>query len=127
MKINLSEIVLFNGLCIKSLISHLFILEKDTNFSRKSLTLSGKSCILSVGKAQREQEPRTTERKRQDMLKKNIEELAWWIYNLSGWLWDYDQPESWWSEERYAQWNEDTDESMYLSEILCREIMALTK
>ena len=61
------------------------------------------------------------------MLKKNIEELAWWIYNLAGWLWDYDQPERWWSEERYAQWNEDTDESMYLSEFLCREFMELTK
>lgn len=82
---------------------------------------------MSVGKAPRKQEPRTTERKRQDMLKKNIEDLAWWIYKLADWLWDYDQPERWWSEERYAQWNEDTDESMYLSEILCREFMALTK
>ena len=80
-----------------------------------------------MGKAPREQEPLTTERKQQDMLKKNIEELAWWIYKLADWLWDSDEPQNWWSEERYAQWNEDTDGCMYLSEILSREFMALTE
>ena len=61
------------------------------------------------------------------MLKKNIEELAWWIYKLADWLFDSDEPEKWWSEERWNEWNEDNDECFYLSEILCREFMALTE
>ena len=62
------------------------------------------------------------------MLKNIITDLAWWIYQLADCLFPSEEPdEVSGTEEEWAKWNEEVDESMYLSEILCREVMAITK
>lgn len=61
------------------------------------------------------------------MLKQIIKDLSLWLYELAGWMSNYDEPENWWGDEEWDEWRSDWDASFYLSEIISREIMMLTK
>jgi len=61
------------------------------------------------------------------MLKKIFTNLSLWLYELSNVMFNYDEPENWWSDEEWDEWSSDNNDSFYLSEIISREIMMLTK
>lgn len=61
------------------------------------------------------------------MNKTTVRNLSLWLYELSGVMTNYDEPESWWSDEQWAEYNQDWDDCFYLSEVISREIMHLVE
>jgi hypothetical protein len=82
---------------------------------------------MSVGKAPREQEPRTTERTH-DMLKNSVYDLALWIYSLttefeSDYVGYLNVPSEEWPEEVDKAFDDD----FYMHEILSRELALMSR
>jgi hypothetical protein len=59
------------------------------------------------------------------MLKTTIKALSLWLYELSNVMANYDEPENWWGDEEWTEYNQDWDDRFYLSEVISREVMTL--
>lgn len=59
------------------------------------------------------------------MSKATVRNLSLWLYELSDVMANYDEPQNWWGDEEWAEYNQDWDDRFYLHEIISREIMHL--
>lgn len=59
------------------------------------------------------------------MLKTTIKALSLWLYELSNVMANYDEPENWWTDEQWTEYNQDWDDRFYLAEVISREVMTL--
>lgn len=59
------------------------------------------------------------------MLKTTIKALSLWLYDLSDVMANFDEPENWWTDKEWAEYNRDWDDRFYLAEVISREVMTL--
>jgi hypothetical protein len=59
------------------------------------------------------------------MLKTTIKALSLWLYDLSDVMANFDEPENWWTDKEWTEYNQDWDDRFYLAEVISREVMTL--